>query len=491
MKAIYVRVSTEEQAIKGNSIDAQIDACIKKAGTYDVLRYVDEGFSGELLERPGLTKLRHDVRDGIIDQVICYDPDRLSRKLMIQLIIDDEFRKKGIQVVYVNGEYANTSEGQLFFSMRGAISEFEKAKIKERTMSGRRQKAKKGKVVKDGHLYGYEYDKKNETYKIYENEAKVVKMIFDYYTKGTFLGVNGIAKHLTEIGIPTKKGNKVWHRQVVSQILRNQTYTGKFYQNRYDTEGDYVTKQRGEVAKFRLRPEEEWVLIEIDSIITEEQFEHAQHLLKESRRRSTNNGVHDYLLSGLVRCGRCGGTMTGKRTLSHGKDFYIYCCRRNYAGAKDNGCGKQISENKLNNAVWADVKELFDDPEKFKEYGETQEDKQYLLDELNRVTKELEKCKKGRQRLITLVSLDDDLNLEEIKDQIKALQEKEKELTFYYNQIQDELKVESGTENIFNQALEVYLQQDIIDHENKKEFLRMIVKEVVVSPEGDASIYLF
>lgn len=63
MIAIYVRVSTEEQVIKGFSIDAQIDACIKKAGTTEVLKYIDEGWSGEIIERQSLMKLRDDVRD--------------------------------------------------------------------------------------------------------------------------------------------------------------------------------------------------------------------------------------------------------------------------------------------------------------------------------------------------------------------------------------------------------------------------------------------
>ena len=80
MIAIYVRVSTEEQAIKGSSIDSQIEACIKKAGTKDVLKYADEGFSGELLERPALNRLREDASKGLISQVICYNPDRLSRR---------------------------------------------------------------------------------------------------------------------------------------------------------------------------------------------------------------------------------------------------------------------------------------------------------------------------------------------------------------------------------------------------------------------------
>ncbi len=86
MIAIYVRVSTEEQAIKGSSIDSQIEACIKKAGAKDVLKYANEGFSRELLEGPALNHLREDASKGLISQVICYDPDRLSRRSLSAMI---------------------------------------------------------------------------------------------------------------------------------------------------------------------------------------------------------------------------------------------------------------------------------------------------------------------------------------------------------------------------------------------------------------------
>src|SRR5699024_5665957 len=155
--AIYVRVSTEEQSVKGYSVRSQIEECMLKAGTTDVLKYVDDGFSGELLARPELDRLREDMNEGLITKLVCYDPDRLSRKLLNQLLIDDEIRKNKVELVFVNGDYANTPEGQLFFSMRGAISEFEKAKIKERTSSGRRRKAQEGYVVKDSGLFGYDY----------------------------------------------------------------------------------------------------------------------------------------------------------------------------------------------------------------------------------------------------------------------------------------------------------------------------------------------
>ncbi|BAH42899.1 putative truncated DNA recombinase [Brevibacillus brevis NBRC 100599] len=92
--------------------------------------------------RPALSRLRQDVKDGVITQIVCLDPDRLSPKLMNQLLITDEFDKRGIELVFVNGKYAKTPEGQLFYRMRGAITQFQKVKINERMSRGRREKAR-------------------------------------------------------------------------------------------------------------------------------------------------------------------------------------------------------------------------------------------------------------------------------------------------------------------------------------------------------------
>ncbi|GED58866.1 hypothetical protein AA984_21595 [Brevibacillus formosus] len=118
MIGIYARVSTEEQAKSGFILDDQLRECRNKAATSEAAEYVDD-VSGELLDRSALSRLRQDVKDGVISKIVCLDPDRLSRKLMNQLLITDEFDKRGIELVFVNGEYAKIPEGQRFSSMRG------------------------------------------------------------------------------------------------------------------------------------------------------------------------------------------------------------------------------------------------------------------------------------------------------------------------------------------------------------------------------------
>jgi site-specific DNA recombinase len=501
MKAIYARVSTEESAQKGYSIAHQIDEAKKKAGTDDVLIYTDEGYSGEFLERPGLEKLRNDVRKGIIDTVIVYDPDRLARNLMHQLLIDDEFRKHGVNLIFVNGEYANTPEGKLFFSMRGAISEFEKAKIRERTMAGRRRKAKEGKVVKDDKVYGYDYDKKTGQMIINEQEAEIVRFIFDSFTKpdSKFKGINGIALYLTEKQIPTKTGKTKWHRQVVRQILMNETYIGRKPQNKWNTEGMLANKyKKDNKVPIRLRPKEEWIYVDVPAIISEEQFRQAQQLLEQSRRRYAKSAKRRYLLSGLLRCARCGNTMTGRYAKNWGKYYREYTDVKNTAGAKNPGCGMTIRADELEQEVWNYILDLFNHPEKIKEFQPEDNGDLFELKELERLEKEIERTKKGRKRLLSLVTLVDegDLDLEEIKEEIRKLQQKEKELTNEYNRLEQQIKAlqeNMPNENVLKEAIDMFLMYEDkeLDFEIKQTLIRKVVKEIRVIDKDNIEIYLF
>lgn len=496
MIAIYARVSTEDQ-LKGYGINNQIDECLKKIKNQEHMLFKDEGISGEIIDRPGLTLLRENVQAGIIDEVVCYDPDRLSRKLMHQLMIDDEFRKKGVRVVFVNGEYAQSPEGQLFFSMRGAISEFEKEKIKQRTKGGKLRKAREGKVLGNYGLYGYDYDREKKSYKINEEQAKVVKMIFDYFTEPTspFKGINGIARHLTDMGIPTAKNGKVWHRQVVRQMLMNISYTGKHPHNRYDTEGDYVRKQSGQTTQQKIRPEEEWIYVEIPQIITEDQYNMAQDLLKESRRRYAKDSLHDYLLSGLLRCKDCNNTMTGARASWWGEKVLIYTDVKNYSGAKNKGCGNQIHTSKLDEAVWEHVHHLLNNPDEISTFKQSKKVTAMFENELKQLEKELEKNKKGRQRLISLVAQSDDLDLSDIQEQLEEMKSKEKSLQKKYTQLEKDLKAAKGesNEDMITSAIRYYSEnKDSLDFEDRKVIIRQMVKQIYVSKDHEeVDIHLF
>lgn len=499
MIAIYVRVSTEEQ-LKGYSVDGQISDCIELAGTSKVLEYIDDGYTGEILNRPNLTKLLTDVENGVIEKVVCYDPDRLSRKLLNQLLITEKLEKNNVALEFVQSDYKNDAEGQLYFQVRGAFSEFDKAKIKHNTMTGRYRKAQQGLVVKNSGLLGYDYCQDKKTYIVNHQEAKVVQMIFNYFTdpKTFFKGINGIANHLTSIGIPTARGGTVWHRQVVRQILMNESYTGTYYQNRYDTEGDYVKKQAGETFEHgRLRPREEWLETRIPEIITKEKFDYAQVLLSESRRRYAGYQRHAYLLSGIVRCGRCGETMNGRKRKSHGKAFYVYECRKNYAGIKNKGCGRMMSENKLNNHVWKTVIDLLNNPKRIEAHADTPQ-KNHNLEEIEHLKKQIEQSRTGTKRLLTLVSIaeEDDIDIKEVKTKMSELQQQEKQLKIKLSELRQKATHKSRinkTKFTLEETIKYYLtvKGTTLSVSNKQNILRIMLEEIKVIDSAIIKIQTF
>lgn len=495
MIGIYVRVSTDEQGKKGYSVENQRDECKRKAGTSEVLEYIDKGYSGEFLERPALDKLRKDVKEGIITKVVCYDPDRLSRKLMNALIIDDEFRKRGVEMVYVSGEFAQTPEGQLFYSMRGAISEFEKAKINERMSSGRKRKAREGKVVKNNFIYGYDYNKEKGELVINEAEASTVRLIFDLFTKADspVAGINGIAKHLTNKGVPTKRGAAVWHRQVVRQILLNETYTGVLYQNKWNTEGMLANKYKtDDKVPMKKRDKEEWIATKVPQIISEEQFQYAQDLIKQSRRRWAKQGMNEYLLSGLVRCGKCNNTMTGVKRKNWGSYIFMYTDRKNYSGAKFSGCGLEVRCDKLDHVVWEEVKKLLDNPEMYENH-KAEKESSFDIERLEVIENEIKKAKNGRKKLMQLFALDD-IDTEEVKESIVELKRKEEQLKNELEELQQKLKESKNNETsqvVIQDAVDFYLKNDMSDFETRKNLIRTLVKEVIVEDKENVYIKFF
>ena len=113
---------------------------------------------------------------------------------------------------------------------------------------------------------------------------------------------------------------------------------------------------------MRKRPKDEWILVPCPLIIDEEVFLYAQKLLDESRRRWSGTSKNQYLLSGLVRCGECGNTMTGRKSRNWGRDVYEYSDIKSTAGAKFKGCGKRIKATKLDELVWKHCAELDKQP---------------------------------------------------------------------------------------------------------------------------------
>ncbi|MDF2628958.1 MAG: PinR [Symbiobacteriaceae bacterium] len=406
--AVYTRVSTEDQARHGYSLGAQVEACRERAlalGATEVQVFADEGVSGALLSRPSLTALRDAVATRQVEMVVVWDPDRLSRNLSHQLLITEEIERAKVRLEFVNFEWKNTPEGQLFYALRGAIAQYEKEKIRERTGRGRLQKARTGRLPSAFRPYGYEYDPGTSLLVPKPAEVEVVQQIFGWTAEGGE-GPAAIARRLNLLGIPARKGGR-WHRTVVRQILANPVYTGVFHVNRWDTAGCSLNRHRpvGERVSPSLRPEADWVPVAVPALIDRAQWEAAQGRLAQARRLWAGKGRAEYLLSGLLTCGRCGMSMSGFVGVDWGVRRRKYTCRRSGAVGGDRGwCGQALAAEPLEEALWRTVVAwIADDPGALAAAGASGADRAARQQELAALEEALARAEKGRANLMAVL----------------------------------------------------------------------------------------
>lgn len=368
--AIYARVSTAEQAEKGYSLDTQLEACRHRAGELgvtDTEEFVDDGYSGEFIERPAFDRLRGRLASKEFAHVIVYDPDRLARNLAHQLIVTEEMEKAGAELVFVSVSFEQSPEGKLFYSIRGAISDYEKEKIKERSLRGKRGKAAKGKIIADAKPFGYTFDRQASNYTVNEAEAEVVRLMYAWLVDEK-VGTATICKRLNEQGIPSPRLKKPWIVSAVYRLLTNPLYKGTHVAMRYKYQKVGQNKRVRE-----LRPEAEWIEVPVPAIVDSATWEAARRQFKENKSLAKRNLKHEQLLNGLVYCGKCGRKMTiayaGKAT--DPKSYYVCISQRSntYLYSGQTRCdARRIPTDTLDKAVFDHLCELSANPKQIRQY---------------------------------------------------------------------------------------------------------------------------
>ena len=376
--AAYARVSSDKQE-KEQTIDSQLEALRRAAEERGWhlrpdLICIDEGRSGATLARSGLDRLRDLVADGICAAVLVCSPDRLARNYAYQVLVIDEFRRAGCEVVFLNHVFGDSPEQQMLLQMQGVFAEYERALITERTRRGRLFWARQGRVNWGGTpTYGYRLIRRSETAPqqlvIEESEAAVVRRMYRWLVEEQ-LSSYAIQKRLIEHGIPTRKGaGRGWVQSSVIRILSNPMYKGEGWYNRRrpvdKTHPRMATGLKdlrpGNRASRALRPAEEWIPVKVPAIIDAEFWGLAQEQLVRNRERSRrNNTRHSYLLSTLLVCGWCGRRMIGG-TDNRGQRRYVCSARypRYALGACD---GRSVTAAHVERQVWQWTAELLSDP---------------------------------------------------------------------------------------------------------------------------------
>jgi site-specific DNA recombinase len=207
----YARVSSDCQRVDSQVADlvrkAREDGCVLLPEHH----FIDDGYSGESLLRPGLERLRDQVVAGLLDRVYVLAPDRLSRNFVHQMLLYEEFARYGVEVVYLNRPLSNSAEDVLLGQIQAAVAEYERTRILDRGRRGRLNAARQGCVnVLSGAPFGYRYIDKHTgggqaRYEIAEPQAEVVREIFRLVGEKRWT-LRRVCKYLQEKGVPTNAG---------------------------------------------------------------------------------------------------------------------------------------------------------------------------------------------------------------------------------------------------------------------------------------------
>src|ERR1700759_5227876 len=403
--AIYARVSSEQQATD-SPISSQIAALeARLAGDGLSLtpdeRFCDEGYSGATLVRPALERLRDAVAAGHLDCIYVHSPDRLpssdhsiklrlteplvslARRYAYQVLLIDEFRRAGVEVVFLNRSIGLSPEDDLLLQVQGMVAEYERAKILERSRRGKRHAAHQGEVsVLSGAPYGYRYIGKHiggvARYEVQADEARIVRQIFQWIGRER-ISIGEVCRLLRTQGCPTRSGKLAWDRSTVAGILKNPAYAGAAacgktgngpLPARLRPVRGGAEQPRRAYGVYDVAPEA-WISVPVPPLIDVALAEAAVEQLAENRRRSRQSARGQrYLLQGLVVCRQCGYAYYGKAvSLASAKgqrrDYAYYrCCGSDaYRFGGERLCAnQQVRTDRLDEAVWREVERVLEDP---------------------------------------------------------------------------------------------------------------------------------
>jgi site-specific DNA recombinase len=346
--ALYSRVSLEEQAER-YGLASQVRALRDYAQAHNyqvVLEVSDVDHSGATLERPALSQVRDLVRSRGVDVVLAYAPDRLSRDVAHISILWDEAKRRGAHVEFCTCRYEQTPEGKLMLQLLSGFSEFERTKIAERTLRGRREKARQGKVVGGRVTFGYLLE--NGALRPDPETADTVRQIFSWAVDG--VSVRSITSRLSNSGIKPYLGGARWAYSTVRRILANETYAGTMYYNRRQRVDRTLTRE--------WRKPDEWIELSAPPLIDRAVFDAVRERTEANRRLLSGRPSQRYLLKGLLRC-TCGHTYAG--CPSHGKRFYR-CNGRDRVRSAHLCNAPLLHGEHTESAVWEAVASVFRDP---------------------------------------------------------------------------------------------------------------------------------
>ena len=503
---LYTRVSTAMQ-VDGYSLDAQRDKLRKYAQYEDMIiagEYSDEGFSGKNIQgRPEFQRMLIDIqeRKDEISYVLVFKLSRFGRNAADVLSSLQLMQDFGVNLICVeDGIDSSKDSGKLMISVLSAVAEIERENIRAQTMAGREQKAREGKW--NGGFAPYGYKLENGELKIAEDEADVIRVIYDQYLH-TNAGVNGVAKYLNSHGY-TKKIRQngtmsSFSSAFVRDVLDNPIYMGKIAYGRRKIEKKLGTRNEMHVVEQKDFPvyagqheaiisEKDWQLVQTKRTTT---------AFKREKIRDPN---HAHILSGILKCPCCGKSLYGNISKAHSKDnktrYYYYC--QNPSGVNGHRCTFRwnIEQTEMNNLVASIISGLARDPR----FSEAVQEKIGCSVDTSVMEKQLETLQSQlRQTLSTKTRLESQMDSLDINDPYynRKILDLQRRYDDQYSKVAEiEVQMEEIRDQIYNiqqdkitsdTIYQLLLAFDKVYHAateiEKKEFMQAFLERIDLYPE--------
>ena len=491
---IYARVSTDTQQARA-TIGSQLQTLrdrIAAEGEELIEEFIDDGYSGARLDRPGLDRLRDAAETGAIDAVWCLSPDRLARSYAYQILILDEFARYQVPVRFTDAPPLDDPQGRLLVQIQGVIAEHERAKFAERGRRGKLYRSRAGEVLATKVPYGYRRVPRGADGAahliIHEPEAAVVRRIFADFLAGHSL--RHLAVTLSAEGIASPNGKPVWRLSTICRLLRNEAYAGRLYWNRTQTSYDPALGR----TRATLRPREEWIEIPIPAIIDEATLEAVAATARDNSSYSPRRTEPDtFLLRRLLRCAHCQVKLNCYQARrNHTTTRYYLCPHRDpwRAGGAEHRCPeRRVRADELDTFVFDQVRQLLIRPDLITA-GQTAvtahtpaPDDELLTAQLARLQRRLQSAHTERGRVADLYQAGVIDNAEmrrrsrEIDTRAQRLELEHETLTARQSELAAGNRLSASITNFAQRALHGI---DTLDFHGRQQLLRLVLEDVRV-----------
>ncbi|MDQ6673532.1 MAG: recombinase family protein [Chloroflexota bacterium] len=377
--AFYVRVSTERQQ-QAQTIEQQVALLrayvAERPGWVIEEQHIfrDDGQTGAKLQRTGLDALRDQAARAAFDVVVVTAPDRLARNYVHQMVILEELERHGISVVFIDRPPSDDPHEHLVTQIRGAVAEYERTLIADRMRRGRQAKLRTGRLLPwTNAAYGYrvhpERPRDPALVEIEEAAAAVVRELFQSYADGEAT-LHALAVRLTTRGIASPTGHRFWSATSVRGILSNPAYIGEAVSGRLQSRPSRGRRSAlepvGRGISTQPTARDQWITVPVPAIVSPEVFNAAQRRMTTNQQLARRNTIHPYLLRGLVSCGHCQLSCTG-RAGRPSATYQYYVCRGKLptvVSNREQHCpSRLIPTQQLDAVVWDDLCQVVLHPE--------------------------------------------------------------------------------------------------------------------------------